>query len=216
MRLIHVWCDYTGRKAPDLARHQVAAKSWCKAKEQGTWITCAVNQSDLARNTRKTMADLKPLPYIKDIFNYAIKESRAMPDDLLVFTNDDVCMAEGIAGQLNGIGWGSRKDFKKVPDVFTEETIAAGRFHPGADLFFFPAEAWLTLETRFPDMIYACQAWDLVMRCLLRAMNGTEVVNQIAHQDHEQWWLANKYSPSNRYNRRCAERFFKSKKLPLA
>lgn len=216
MRLIHIWCDYTGRKAEDLARHQIAAQSWLKAKQEGQWVTCAVNQNELARNTRKTMADLKPLPYVKDIISHAIKKTRATPTDLLVFTNDDICMAENIVEKLDGIGWGSRKDFQKVPDVLTEETISTGYFHPGADLFFFPAEAWIALERKFPDMIYACQAWDLVMRCLFREIGGSEVFNQIAHQDHKQWWVANQHSPSNRYNRRIAEHFFKSKNLPLA
>lgn len=219
MRLIHIWCDYTGRDGAATARHLRAKQSWLQAQKKGAWVNGVVYQDRLMRNSRNLLHEVKPLPYVKDIIDRGIAAAKGQSGDMVIFTNDDSLISEDLIEALEiapDIGCATRRDFQKLPDVFNYDTIREGEWHPGADLFFFTVAQWHLIKPRFPDMVYACQAWDLVLRNIFKEQGGVEIPNLIAHQIHPQWWVQNQKSPANRYNHRLAKRFFDARNLPFA
>jgi hypothetical protein len=223
MRLIHIWCDYKGRSPEALGRHMRARQSWTTAKRNfnglSGWISSMVDEDRLPRNSQNLLHEVKPLPFVKDIIDRGIANANGKGDDMILFTNDDIAMSEqlcdGIAiGPL--LGWGTRYDFHELPEPLNYDTICLGQWHPGADLFYFTVDQWKEIRPEFPDMVYACQAWDLVLRRIIKEKGGVELPGVIAHELHPQWWVAHQYSPANRHNLRLAQKFFRSKNLPLA
>lgn len=202
MKLIHTWCPPTSSNAGEKIRTHAARASWARAYKTGDWVQCEVVEKSLRRNACTVLNDPRPLPFIRDIFDRAIETSHAAPEDIIVFTNDDIGMAEEIGPVIEDVktGWASRKDFASIPRRVTREVLVKGADHPGVDLVFFPVYLWTDIRDMFPDMLLATERWDLVMRSVLKTIGGTEVRNVIAHGLHMAYWTRYSGNPSAEYN----------------
>lgn len=212
MTLIHTWCPPTHCNAGEAMRRRAAQSSWDRAYKSGNWLPCEVAEKSLPRNASTALNDPRPLPFIRDIFDRAIEASHAQPYDILVFTNDDIAMAEEIGPLIEDVkmGWASRRDFMSIPRRVTREVLAKGADHPGVDIIFFPVHSWTLIRSIFPDMLLATERWDLVMRSVLKNAGGSEVRDIIAHAMHVAYWTRYWDNPAARHNCRlydeyCAE-----------
>lgn len=202
MKLIHTWCPPSVANVGETMRLRAARSSWDRAYKTGSWLPCEVTEKELPRNAATVLNDPRPLPFIRDVFDQAIETSHAAPEDILVFTNTDIGMAEEIGPIIEDvkIGWASRKDFASIPRRITRDVLVKGADHPGVDLVFFPVYLWPAIRDVFPDMLLATERWDLVMRSVLKNAGGTEVKNVIAHALHVAYWTKYWDNPAARYN----------------
>lgn len=202
MTLIHTWCPPFHRNVGESMRSRAAHSSWDRAYKTGTWLPCEIAEKELPRNASTVLNDPRPLPFIRDIFDRAIEATHAEPDDIIVFTNDDIAMAEEIGPVIEDvkIGWSSRKDFVSIPRRVTRDILCKGADHPGVDIVFFPVKSWEHIRSVFPDMLLATERWDLVMRSVLKKAGGTEVKNIIAHAMHMAYWTRYWDNPAAKYN----------------
>lgn len=219
MRIIHLFSSYSHRNIGDAKRHSEAKASWWRAYKHSPdvqWVNVSVTEGDLKRNAKTVLGDPKALPFIRDYVDDGLEQARAMPDDMFAVTNDDCALVETIAEDLiaASIGWGSRRDFMALPRRVTKETTAKGHDHPGCDLFFMPVAAWAAVRAEFPDMVHGREAWDLVMRAILRKRGGKEVFNCVAHSMHMAYWLSHSDDPSSRHNQALAEQYRIANDLP--
>jgi hypothetical protein len=164
-----------------------------------------VGEAQLQRTAKSTLRDPRRLPFLRDLLDAAMRH--ATPADLVCFSNDDVVFALGLTDTLLHVehcAWASRHEFIRLPVQPTCIDIIGGRKHCGADLFCLSPAWWRTHRAEMPDMIIGCEAWDLVLRKLMAACNGTELHAAIAHEEHGATWQGRRNDPSALHNRRLA------------
>lgn len=212
-RIIHVWNDYPYRAEDAKYRHGIANQSWESEYKKGRWIPCPVYDAQLSRNAQN-IGESKPFPFINDLIELAA--SQAQPDDVICLTNDDTIFLDGLTERiLQGEPpfWSSRWEHSKVSGSLNSETIKKNSWkHVGADVFVFTKRWWMEKRAEFPDMLVACEAWDLVLRTLINLGGGHEEDALCAHIIHQPEW----HSPeqrervSNLFNREAARGFFRN------
>ena len=89
-----------------------------------------------------------------------------------------------------------------------------GEWFAGTDLVAFTKRWWLEHGSEFPDMVLACECWDLVMRNLIKIHGGIELFEAIYHEIHHAWWYWSdnfKNNPGNHWNRKLSTEFFRAR-----
>jgi len=203
-RLHHVWSQRQHWGA-DLRRHEVARESWNREYESGHWKASPVSESQLRRTSKSALHDARRLPFLRDILDLAL--GRTLPDDLIVFTNDDIVFAAGLTDtllEIESAAWASRMEFIRMPTLPSCIDIIGGRKHCGADLFAMTPAWWKTNRRDYPDMVLGCEALDLVMRKLMLATGGVELHAAIAHEEHASWWISHRNDAAALHNRKLA------------
>lgn len=213
-RIIHVFATYEHRNIGDKKRHAEASASWWRAYRNSPvpWINVSVPETSLKRNAATVLGDAKTLPFVRDVIESGIEQAHGQPDDLVVWSNNDVCFTEDITNDiiLAGMGWASRRDFMAVPRRITKESVKKGYGHPGADLFVFPVSEWAEMRQKLPDMLLAREAFDLIWIHVLQRMGGKEIKDVLAHSMHQQYWVEHSGDPSSMHNKSLAEAYRES------
>ena len=155
----------------------------------------------------------KPLPFVRDMIEQAFTAC-ATDDDIIAITNADIGFTPGITGMIletvgrHGAAFAHRWDFSHVsrPAMNEAETKRA-RWYAGSDLFVFTKRWWRANGVFFPDMVLGREAWDMVMRNLIKKTCGleAELHNAIWHERHQSPWEQQKDSGGNRHNRALAQ-----------
>lgn len=164
---------------PDAARrYAFAASTWQAAFTEPTLIV-----SDLPRSSAM-MGDPRPVPFIRDVFDYAAEHAGA---DLLVFTNSDVAVVSDIEACLSGrtCWFGQRVDVERFDEVYSSATLPADRPYVGADIFAFMPVWWRGVRDVFPDVLLGREGWDCIMKMLI---GQCEPMNLIWHEKHRGFW----------------------------
>ena len=152
------------------------------------------------------------LPYIKDMIEEAYSKA-IKGNDIIVITNSDICFVPGLTGwilekvRLHGAVYFHRYDFKQYQSVLISEAQAGkGKWYPGSDMFAFSKRWWFQNSENYPDMIYAREAWDMIMRNLIKKTGGTEIHKAIYHVKHASYWESadGKNCIGNKHNRKLA------------
>lgn len=210
-RIIHVFSTYSHRNIGDKKRHAEAASSWWRAYKNShvEWVNVSVPETSLKRNAKTVLGDAKTLPFIRDVIDDGIEQAHGQPDDLIVWSNDDVCFTEDITNDIwwAACGWASRRDFMAVPRRITKDAVAKGRFHPGCDLAFFTVAQWADIRQKMPDMLLAREAFDLILMHVLAGFGGKEIKDVLAHSMHFQYWVSHSSDPSSMHNKSLAESY---------
>jgi hypothetical protein len=173
-----------------------------------------VHDSQLKRTAKGTLKDPRALPYLRDLLGIAL--NRSTPNDLVVFTNDDVVLSPGLTETLclvENAAWSSRMEFVRLPELPTCLEIMMGRKHPGADLFAFTPEWWVLHGDDMPDMVLGAPEWDMVLRLLMQITTGVELHAAIAHEEHRSYWLTHTSDRSTVHNRKLAFEWLAERKL---
>jgi hypothetical protein len=210
-----------------IRRKQMAWSSWDVLYKNGDLIPCHYWEP-YKRNAKEELGDPRPLPYLKDCLEHAMRQ--AGDEDIILFTNDDNWIGKEAVGliRLHCSLWGcvssqrcefhtgSTPGIGDSPDVWRQ----AGRLHMGRDLFAF-TKRWLTDHwAQIPDMVIGCSDWDLMMACMIRLQWGIETSRanvedsiwpaemergHIGHEYHPPKWADPKYegsAPAQLHNRR--------------
>jgi hypothetical protein len=132
-------------------------------------------------------------------------------NDILVIANADIGVCPGITGEILdacltfGSCYAQRWDFKRVDRVLTNEKEAVfGKKYCGADLFAMTKKWWAKRRKLFPDMLLGREAWDMIMRDLIKTTGGTELHSAIYHEQHDSHWLKERGCSGNEHNKRLA------------
>lgn len=220
-KILHVW-QHGGFLSEDTKRRNALARlSWENAYAMGNWVERRLDDNMLLRTASRALSgEARDLPYIKDILRYGCF---AVPDECyIVFTNADSILSATINEKLTEAlsnceaVFGARRDFPKLDRLLHDDEIKKGKLYPGSDIFVFTAGWWRGHQKEFPDMISGCEAWDKIMRHLVKKHRGVEIENAVYHQMHTPRWIVEKQtSPANRHNRQLARKWLKDNKLPL-
>ena len=156
-----------------------------------------------------------PVPFIRDMLQSV--ERGAKDDDILLIVNSDIGICPGITGEIldacetYGSCYAQRHDFSKLDRrALNEVEVAIGRKYAGADLFAFKARWWKKYQSYFPDMLLGREAWDMIMRDLIRSTGGIELHNAIYHEMHDSHWWSNRGCAGNEHNKRLAAEWLAS------
>ena len=215
-RVFHVWNDYYRQNQQTQFRHDVAKSSW--ASELSSWENVCVHDSSLSRNSGD-VGDPRRTAYLKDVISRAV--ALAMPQDIIVFTNDDNIMVRGSAAiieqRVNEFGaiWGARWESHKI-DINGRWHNGSGYKHCGADVFAFTKEWWDKYQHEIPDYLLGLECWDLAVRTLINLTGGREVEGLVLHQIHQPPWHSAQYreGPGNIHNRNLCRKFFREHNMP--
>lgn len=150
-----------------------------------------------------------PVPFIRDMIEQA--GLTAKPTDILCIVNADIGVTPSITGEILdacynfGSCYAQRNDFRRIDrTILNEVECATGKKYPGADLFAFTKEWWDKRNQFFPDMLLGREAWDMIMRDLVRSTGGVELHNAIWHEMHDSHWLKHRSCAGNEHNKRLA------------
>lgn len=191
---------------PETKRRVVLAHKSVNAED---WLSSAWNHIDFKPTRDGTSIGDAPVPFIRDMIEQACKESS--PRDIICIANADIGFVPGITGEILdacynfGSCYAQRHDFRRIDRLIVNEVeCATGKKYPGADLFAFTKEWWEKRQSFFPDMLLGREAWDMIMRDLIRSTGGIELHNAIYHEMHESHWLKNRGCAGNEHNKRLA------------
>ena len=203
--LFHIYTDYNPRDADTVRRNNVAKSTWTR---QG-WNEIPIKDSDLPRLWEEGG---KKFPYIGDMFDLASKGKQ--PDDILIYTNSDICLASNCASSIADAMLGTdavyclRRDFDRLTSAIPDATITTGANYCGSDLKAFRVSWWLKNRAAFPDMLVGIEAWDSCLRILMEETNPpgkTLVRDLIYHERHRSFWEATE----NRYTLKAQQHALK-------
>lgn len=179
----------------------------------GLWALVP-EEATVTRDAR-SVGEKAPLPFVRDMIQEALSD---LDDDhdIVVLVNADIGFTAGITGQIldacaeSGACFAHRWDFHKVTrDVtqVTEAQVGKGRWYAGSDLFAFTKQWWLANGSLFPDMLLGRQAWDMVMRNLIKRSGGKEIHQAIWHEKHASPWEQTPTLPGNVHNMKLANQW---------
>lgn len=216
-RFVQVWSDYLSKPcdAESERRNAFARQTWSKVHESGNWINHRI--TSVQRTSDKTIGDQRDIPYVKDMIQQGC--DLAEESDVIVLINADICMSPTIEHEINeavsrvGACHATRWNFERgqMRPTMTEKEIKKGVWYAGTDLVAFTKKWWLENGHEFPDMLLACECWDLVMRNLINIKGGVSLEAVIYHEIHQAWWyIKHNYvnNPGNKYNRDLSIRWF--------
>ncbi len=168
LRFHHIVDWFLGNER-DNARILNARKTWETLAEKESSYRLVLHELDIEnQRTSKDVGDTKPLPFMCDIIDYACED--ADDDDVVFWTNSDICLVPETIREL-------RKKLKNAPCCYSRridvqdakkvrhlDDLALEIPYAGTDLFAFRVSWWVQHRHEFPDMIYAYDTFDAVMR----------------------------------------------------
>lgn len=216
-KIFHVFTEYKPTERGAKRRQDFAKATWQAMQFFGT-VTALPVPDGMFRTSKATIGDHRPLPYLRDMLDYAA--SFALPEDIIMLTNDDICfvpgaedkiLAEFASGANSCYGW--RRNFL-FPLKHQLKDIRTGIEDGGVDLIAFRRDIWRQHRESFPDFILGCEAWDYVYRLLIPELNGGRpgLHDLIYHEFHDPVWRRDKIRATNvgqKFNRALARNFFK-------
>jgi hypothetical protein len=171
------------------------------------WLKELQITEPLSRDARE-LGETIPLPYVRDL----IEQAFAQGEEFAAIANADIGFTPGLTGLMidelrrSGACWAHRWDFTRVNRLATSEAqVRRARWYPGCDFFAFTRVWWEARREMFPDMVLGREAWDLVMRHLMRRSGCREIHQAIYHERHESPWEVIRDLPGNVHNRRLAQ-----------
>jgi len=213
--IIHVYQRTPWATGEEKRRNDVASKTWdaIGCFDLGLDDNCFVRHSGNVIPNEK-----KNIPMIKDMLRMACigRDDK----DVIILTNTDTCVAsnliERLAGELPAYSY--RYDFKRIDDPIPDGEICLGKKYAGCDLFVMRVGWWRRNHALFPDMVLGREAWDKILRELIKLSGGRELESCIYHEKHPSFW-ENAHNinrdPCNLRNRLLARNWLVERNMPL-
>lgn len=189
-------------------------------KSRQGWVEHRI--ASVSRSSRD-FGDTRTLPFIHDMVEQAVAKTRK-PTDVVILINADICLtpwgADAIerAVEQYGACHCTRSNFPKpMREVKHRSQLSGGVWFAGTDLVAFSVKWWTEHKAEFPDMVLACECWDLVMRNLINITGGVDVPDAIYHEIHDSYWYDGARSrprefPGNAHNQKLSKAFFEANK----
>jgi len=213
-RLVFVTSFAPVKDTPTQTRMARAAASRGRECLPGEWTL--LNFQPKTRSALQ-IGDRTPLPYIHDMVEAALQETTT-PHDIVVLGNSDLGIIEGTTGRIReivarfGCAYAHRWDFSSIQVAKQsprhESDLKQAVWYPGSDLFAFTRAWWEQNKHLYPDMILGREAWDMVLRNLMKATTGgdnrCELQAAIWHERHASPWERSPHLAGNAHNTRLA------------
>lgn len=190
-------------------RHLRAQSTWQPLYDSAQMIP--VRMTKYPRDAKQAINDPRPLPFMKDLLATAV--NGAEQDDIIIWTNDDIALAETFAEWARGyIGRNAATSMRRI-EPKAEYT------HIGRDMMGFKVSWLRKWWDEIPDYILGASDFDLGMAAFIRHKHGipTSMANMgtdltpadaparlIAHEPHKGAWEHPDLTqlPSSRWNRK--------------
>lgn len=218
-----VWSDTLGEPlSADTQRRNALARSTWEPLLQSRpgWVEHHVTE---VPRTSRDFGDTRTLPFIHDMVEQAVAKTRK-PTDVVVLINADICLtpwgADAVERAVKQYGacHCTRLNFPRPMQVVKHRSqLTGGIWFAGTDMVAFTVKWWTEHKAEFPDMVLACECWDLVMRNLINITGGVDVPDAIYHEIHDNYWYDGARSrprefPGNAHNQRLSKVFFEANK----
>jgi hypothetical protein len=218
-----VWSDTLGEPlSADTQRRNALARSTWEPLLQSRpgWVEHHVTE---VPRTSRDFGDTRTLPFIHDMVEQAVAKTRK-PTDVVILINADICLtpwgADAVERAVKQYGacHCTRLNFPRPMQVVKHRSqLTGGIWFAGTDMVAFTAKWWTEHKAEFPDMVLACECWDLVMRNLINITGGVDVPDAIYHEIHDNYWYDGARSrprefPGNAHNQRLSKIFFDANK----
>ena len=217
-----VWSDTLGEplSADTQRRYAFARSTWEPLLQRPGWVEHHVTE---VPRTSRDFGDTRTLPFIHDMVEQAVAKTRK-PTDVVILINADICLtpwgADAIerAVEKYGACHCTRLNFPRPMQIVKHRSqLTGGIWFAGTDLVAFSVKWWTEHKAEFPDMVLACECWDLVMRNLINITGGVDVPDAIYHEIHDNYWYDGARSrprefPGNTHNQRLSKAFFEANK----
>jgi len=213
--IVHVYQRTPWAIAEEKRRNAVAEKTWDKIG----WKDCGLDDNCFVRHAGNVIPDEeKNIPMIKDMIRMACigRDDK----DVIILTNTDTCVASNLVERLSGElpAYAYRYDFKRIDDPIPDGEICLGKKYAGCDLFVMRVGWWRRNHNLFPDMVLGREAWDKILRELIKLSGGRELESCIYHEKHPSFW-ENAHNinrdPCNLRNRLLARNWLVERNMPL-
>jgi hypothetical protein len=212
-RIIHTYPAYaaTGDAA---RRQQTAQQSWQRAYTEA-W-TAAPYAVEAGARSARDIGDARDLPFVVDMVEAAIATHQLNDHDVVLLTNSDACLADGITFELqhlcalHGACYTHRWDFPWSVEHIDRKGIHTGKWYPGSDAFAFTVWWWRKHSAAYPDMLMGAEYVDAVLRQLIKrhAHPQAELHLAVYHEQHANAWSRDRHSAANLHNARLARAWF--------
>lgn len=218
-----VWSDTLGEPlSADTQRRNALARSTWEPLLQSRpgWVEHHVTE---VPRTSRDFGDTRTLPFIHDMVEQAVAKTRK-PTDVVILINADICLtpwgADAVERAVKQYGacHCTRLNFPRPMQVVKHRSqLTGGIWFAGTDMVAFTVKWWTEHKAEFPDMVLACECWDLVMRNLINITGGVDVPDAIYHEIHDNYWYDGARSrprefPGNAHNQRLSKVFFEANK----
>jgi hypothetical protein len=219
-RLIHIWSEYPAT-GDDARRYAFTKTTWEAEWKTANWQPKPLTDDLFKRSSKSELNDVHPLPFIKDMMDLGCEG--ANDDDVIVFTNRDTCLMKGIGKAIlrdikkSSCLWAHRWDFGHLDKPLEPHQLFDGALYVGCDLFAFTVGWWKKHRDEYPDMVSAREAFDWMLRELMKLRGGVEWHTGIYHISHASYWYnprVKNSNPSQLHNKRLAREFLTKHKLP--
>lgn len=209
------------------SRQNAAWDTWNHIAEKDKGYEISDHITLRSSPTSRDIGDSRSLPYVKDVIASGIRSNDA-GNTILAISNDDACL---IPSAITAI----RRKLLRMDCCFSrrhnvddiglqltaEDLMNAKPNHFGADLFAARIHWWKKHLPQFPNMFWATEGWDTIMRFIFyQSEPRSEMTPPIIwHVNHEPVWskLENiKSTPSQIWNREKGKAFFLKHGLPNA
>lgn len=220
---VHVYSKYKHRDDASRLRFEKAEDSWKKTLYRFGVLPAPVEN---VRRSSVEIGDSRALPYLKEVIEIGMK-SCASDDSILIFTNDDTILGDGILEDIaNHCGnYGACCSFRLQIDS-TGKRYKNPYKDNGRDLFAFKKK-WLKRHLKnFPDYLLGATDWDYFLPAYMRHVLGEPLVEgliedenpkveikigKVFHEWHDAFWCKpeNIYShPTQLHNIFLTRKFF--------
>jgi hypothetical protein len=203
--VMHVFTNYLMDEGAR-KRYEIARSTWKMGYKFG------ITDSYFAR-------EIEGVPFVKDILRMACLKCDKM-DDVILLHNSDTCFYEGTeqafieAVRTHGSCYSGRIDYQGEACLKSKQD--KGDPYPGTDLFAFTKGWWLESQKEWPDLVVGREAWDMIMRKLIRSKQGVALDGSVFHFRHPTKWESNRMKDKgNIHNRKQARAWLKARNLGL-
>ena len=205
-RLVHIQSEF--KRADEGPRIENATKAWVDQYRRGNWAREGIEDNSLPRLFTDGP---RRIPYLLDMVDRAIGVHGKEP--IYVLSNTDTIPVRSLTRHLvhtfktHQCCYSFRRDMSQI-EKRDEKTIRTNTsVYPGCDLFAFTAQWWQTARKQLPDMLYATDTWDYVLRHHMDATGAKRFYYLIYHAGHANELSRNQGSLAHSYNHSLAQPF---------
>jgi hypothetical protein len=191
IRLVHAFHIPPFVGAESARRNRVARGTWNAASVLGWREEIGLRLEDMPR----TFDDGdRRLCFVKELIDAAYSRCNNEKQDAIMLCNTDTCLSLDFYKHACNLlaaypaFCGPRRDFGRLEGPLIPSQVIQGHDYNGTDLFIFRPEWWKQNRSIFPDMVLGGEAWDCIMREMMKKQKLPFVRNLIYHERHASRW----------------------------
>lgn len=202
--MVHLYPEW-GMSEEDRRRVDIAVSSWKDEALRGPWRSVPVDYLTLPRNSQTAIGDSKPVPFVLDMLERGLAETRH-DSDIIALSNSDIGITPGSTRRIRelvgakGSAFSYRYNFDRIDAPLSAEQVTTGKWCGGLDTFFFTRKWVRENFFKLPDMVLGRCSWDIVYRDIVKATGGGDLHGAIWHERHNSYWVQNRETAGNLHN----------------